>query len=92
VDRNTILSTARTGIGFPVLQVQVYDEQCCQDRYKIQAVLRIRDGLKYFNSLMRIRDGSNSDPGFGIEKTLLPGQVQSTKYRQQQTVSNYRVP
>jgi hypothetical protein len=25
-------------------------------------------GLKYLNSLMRIRDGKNSDPGSGMEK------------------------
>jgi hypothetical protein len=25
-------------------------------------------GLKYLNSLMRIRDGDSSDPGFGMEK------------------------
>jgi hypothetical protein len=52
-----------------------------RDREKIR--IRIRDeqpgsyflelrnhflGLKYFNSLMRIRDGKNSDPGPGMEK------------------------
>jgi hypothetical protein len=28
-------------------------------------------GLKYLNSLMRIRDGNNSDPGSGMEKSRI---------------------
>jgi hypothetical protein len=28
-------------------------------------------GLKYLNSLMRIRDGKNSDPGSGMEKSRI---------------------
>jgi hypothetical protein len=28
-------------------------------------------GFKYFNSFMRIRDGNNSDPGSGIEKSRI---------------------
>jgi hypothetical protein len=28
-------------------------------------------GLKYLNSLMRIRDGDSSDAGFGMEKSLI---------------------
>jgi hypothetical protein len=30
-------------------------------------------GLKYLNSLMRIRDGKNSDPGCGMEENSDPG-------------------
>jgi hypothetical protein len=30
-------------------------------------------GLKYLHSLMRIRDGKNSDPGFGMEENSDPG-------------------
>jgi hypothetical protein len=31
-------------------------------------------GLKYLNSLMRIRDGDSSDPGSGMEKSRIRDQ------------------